>query len=208
MPENLVVNEIYLSVQGESTFAGLPCIFVRLTACNLRCSYCDTAYAFTQGKRRSFEEIRSEVERLAAPHAGHSVGDHRLPLVEFTGGEYPHNNMDCVLRGAEAMMKKHEPNRKFHWGGGNDDITKTYHPSLTCFLGLGWPFVIADDLAGTWDHGRVCVGAVVNHRGKVQHCYVLDPSRIEKLMVKADGTLEQIVRRWMPTYLPAGASAR
>ena len=47
--DTLVINEIYLSLQGESTFAGLPCIFVRLTACDLRCSYCDTAYAFTEG---------------------------------------------------------------------------------------------------------------------------------------------------------------
>jgi 7-carboxy-7-deazaguanine synthase len=44
--DQLIVNEIYASLQGESTFAGLPCIFVRLTACNLRCSYCDTTYAF------------------------------------------------------------------------------------------------------------------------------------------------------------------
>jgi len=51
MSDTLVINEIYLSIQGESTFAGLPCVFVRLTACNLRCSYCDTAYAFAQGKK-------------------------------------------------------------------------------------------------------------------------------------------------------------
>ena len=51
MSDTLVVNEIYLSLQGESTFAGLPCIFIRLTACDLRCSYCDTAYAFTEGKK-------------------------------------------------------------------------------------------------------------------------------------------------------------
>ena len=50
MSETLVVNEVYLSLQGESTFAGLPCVFIRLTACDLRCSYCDTAYAFTEGK--------------------------------------------------------------------------------------------------------------------------------------------------------------
>ena len=53
MSDSLAVNEIYLSLQGESTFAGLPCVFVRLTACDLRCSYCDTAYAFTEGARRS-----------------------------------------------------------------------------------------------------------------------------------------------------------
>ncbi|MBX3732207.1 MAG: radical SAM protein [Verrucomicrobiae bacterium] len=84
---SLVVNEIYRSVQGESTFAGLPCVFVRLTGCALRCSYCDTAYAFTAGARRSFEDIREAVEQLAAPHAGQRILEHRLPLVEFTGGE-------------------------------------------------------------------------------------------------------------------------
>ena len=67
MSESLVINEIYVSLQGESTFAGLPCIFVRLTACNLRCSYCDSAYAFTEGKKRSLEEIRTEIHRLAEP---------------------------------------------------------------------------------------------------------------------------------------------
>ena len=66
MADTLLVNEIYLSLQGESTFAGLPCIFVRLTACNLRCSYCDTAYAFKEGKRKSLAAVRTEVERLAA----------------------------------------------------------------------------------------------------------------------------------------------
>ena len=98
MSATLVVNEIYLSLQGESTFAGLPCIFVRLTACNLRCSYCDTAYAFTEGKRRSFDAIREEVWRLAAPYRTPnadvptcnpqpSTFNPPLPLVEFTGGE-------------------------------------------------------------------------------------------------------------------------
>jgi 7-carboxy-7-deazaguanine synthase len=89
MSNSLVVNEIYLSLQGESTFAGLPCVFVRLTACNLRCSYCDTAYAFTEGKKRTLNEIHAEVQRLAEPfrnsalRASHSA----LPLVELTGGE-------------------------------------------------------------------------------------------------------------------------
>src|SRR3981081_517825 len=67
MAETLVVNEIYLSLQGESTFAGLPCIFIRLTACNLRCSYCDTAYAFTEGQKKSLMDVRTEVNRLAEP---------------------------------------------------------------------------------------------------------------------------------------------
>lgn len=88
--ESLNVNEIYLSLQGESTFAGLPCVFIRLTACNLRCSYCDTAYAFTEGKRRALDEIVAEVERLAGPFERGTRNAERgmpLPLVELTGGE-------------------------------------------------------------------------------------------------------------------------
>jgi 7-carboxy-7-deazaguanine synthase len=89
MPDSLVVNEIYLSLQGESTFAGLPCIFIRLTACNLRCSYCDTAYAFTEGKKKSLEEIHNEVRRLGAPFSNSKLKtqNSKLPLIELTGGE-------------------------------------------------------------------------------------------------------------------------
>jgi 7-carboxy-7-deazaguanine synthase len=85
----LVVNEIYLSLQGESTFAGLPCIFIRLTACDLRCSYCDTAYAFTKGKKKPLAEILAEVKKLAAPFANSKLKtqNSKLPLVELTGGE-------------------------------------------------------------------------------------------------------------------------
>jgi 7-carboxy-7-deazaguanine synthase len=100
MSDTLVVNEIYLSLQGESTFAGLPCIFIRLTACDLRCSYCDTAYAFTEGEKKPLRDVQAEVHRLAAPF-GPPVGQTsgllvsgasgpamlRLPLVELTGGE-------------------------------------------------------------------------------------------------------------------------
>jgi 7-carboxy-7-deazaguanine synthase len=96
MSDTLVVNEIYLSLQGESTFAGLPCVFIRLTGCNLRCSYCDTAYAFAQGTRRSLEEIIQEVRQQAVPsdvptpQTGESPAHPtatQLPLVELTGGE-------------------------------------------------------------------------------------------------------------------------
>src|ERR1051325_5296716 len=68
--------EIYRSIQGESSFAGVPCIFVRLAACNLRCSWCDSEYTFTGGRKMSPEEVGHEVLKLAP--AG---------LVEFTGGE-------------------------------------------------------------------------------------------------------------------------
>jgi 7-carboxy-7-deazaguanine synthase len=68
--------EIYRSIQGESSFAGVPCIFVRLAACNLRCTWCDSEYTFTGGKKMTAEEVEGEVLRLS--DAG---------LVEFTGGE-------------------------------------------------------------------------------------------------------------------------
>jgi len=100
--ETLIVNEIYLSLQGESTFAGLPCIFVRLTACNLRCSYCDSAYAFTEGKKQSLADVRAEIDRLAKPFA-HSTLDARrstLPLVELTGGE------PLLQKGALPLMQQ------------------------------------------------------------------------------------------------------
>ena len=89
MSDTLVVNEIYLSLQGESTFAGLPCIFVRLTACNLRCSYCDTAYAFAEGVKMTSDQARAKIHALAQPFANpkSEPGTPKLPLVEFTGGE-------------------------------------------------------------------------------------------------------------------------
>ena len=83
---SLRVNEIFLSVQGESTFAGLPCIFVRLAGCHLRCSFCDTVYAFTEGEHRSLEAVREEVLRLAGRFS-EPLGERRMPLVELTGGE-------------------------------------------------------------------------------------------------------------------------
>jgi len=70
------VTEIYRSIQGESSYAGLPCVFVRLTGCNLRCTWCDSEYTFSGGRKMSLEEVEAEVRRLA------SAG-----LVEITGGE-------------------------------------------------------------------------------------------------------------------------
>jgi 7-carboxy-7-deazaguanine synthase len=89
MADTLVVNEIYLSLQGESAFAGLPCIFIRLTACDLHCSYRDTAYAFTEGKKMPLEKILAKVRDLAAPFGNFQseISNLKLPLVELTGGE-------------------------------------------------------------------------------------------------------------------------
>jgi 7-carboxy-7-deazaguanine synthase len=71
----LTINEIYRSIQGESTWAGWPCVFVRLTFCDLRCTYCDTEYAFYEGKKQTLKEI---IDAVVA---------YSCPLVEITGGE-------------------------------------------------------------------------------------------------------------------------
>ena len=93
----LTVNEIFYSIQGESTYAGRPCVFVRLTACDLRCSWCDTPYAFVEGRKVSVDDLVREVER------------HDCPLVEITGGEpllqedvYP--LMDCLLADGKTVL--------------------------------------------------------------------------------------------------------
>jgi 7-carboxy-7-deazaguanine synthase len=73
--KTLTINEIYHSIQGESTWAGQPCVFVRLTFCDLRCSYCDTEYAFYEGKKQPLKEVVDLVAKF------------QCPLVEITGGE-------------------------------------------------------------------------------------------------------------------------
>jgi 7-carboxy-7-deazaguanine synthase len=70
------LTEIYASLQGESSYTGLPCIFVRLTGCNLRCTWCDSEYTFTGGRKMTVDEVEAEVRRLAP-----------IKLVEITGGE-------------------------------------------------------------------------------------------------------------------------
>ena len=93
----LTINEIFHSIQGESRRAGEPCVFVRLTACDLRCSWCDTAYAFYEGSKRSMDDVVAEVEKYGCP------------LVEITGGEpllqedvYP--LMDRLLESGHTVM--------------------------------------------------------------------------------------------------------
>lgn len=82
------INEIFYSIQGESTSAGLPCVFVRLTYCNLRCVYCDTEYAFYDGKNMTIDEIIGEVEK------------YNCKLVEVTGGE------PLMQEGVHELMTK------------------------------------------------------------------------------------------------------
>ena len=93
----LTVNEIFYSIQGESTFAGRPCVFVRLTGCDLRCTWCDTTYSFNEGRKMSVEDVVAEVQRYDSP------------LVEVTGGEpllqpdvYP--LMEQLIEGGRTVL--------------------------------------------------------------------------------------------------------
>ena len=93
----LTINEIFHSIQGESTHTGRPCVFVRLTACDLRCSWCDTPYAFTEGRKMSLDEVLAQVVSFDCG------------LVEITGGEpllqrevYP--LMDRLLDSRKTVM--------------------------------------------------------------------------------------------------------
>ena len=91
----LKINEIYYSVQGESTHAGRSCVFIRLTYCNLRCSYCDTEYAFYEGKDMDIGDIMSEIQQWDCN------------LVEVTGGE-PLFQEECIDLLNELVISKYE----------------------------------------------------------------------------------------------------
>ena len=90
----LKINEIYYSVQGESTFMGKPCIFIRLTYCNLRCSYCDSEYTFHEGKDMYIKDILKKIEQYPCN------------LVEVTGGE-PLFQKNCIKLLTELINKKY-----------------------------------------------------------------------------------------------------
>lgn len=92
------ITEIYKSLQGESTYAGLPCIFVRLTGCNLRCSWCDSEYTFQGGRKMTLEEVGAEVKRLS-PGGG---------LVEITGGEPMLQEREVVPLMEHLLKEKYE----------------------------------------------------------------------------------------------------
>ncbi len=94
----MFITEIFKSIQGEGTRAGLPCVFVRLTGCNLRCTWCDTAYAFHGGNKMSVDEVMARVGELAGGEEKSAGGTlfqdkpalqevRAVPLVELTGGE-------------------------------------------------------------------------------------------------------------------------
>jgi 7-carboxy-7-deazaguanine synthase len=94
MKNILKINEIFKSIQGESSFAGLPFVFVRLTGCSLRCSYCDTSYAFLEGEERTIEAILEQVSAFQCPY------------ILVTGGE-PLDQPDCRILIRELLRKKY-----------------------------------------------------------------------------------------------------
>ena len=91
----LLVNEVFYSIQGESIYSGIPCVFLRLTGCNLRCSYCDTTYAYYEGVELRIEEILSRVD------------NYKCPLIEITGGE-PLLQNETPLLIYRLLEKKYE----------------------------------------------------------------------------------------------------
>lgn len=116
------INEIYKSIQGESTYSGLPCVFVRLTYCNLRCSYCDTAYAFYEGHEMSLEQVIQAIRK------------YDCSLIEITGGEpllqkevYP--LMDRLIEEGFSVLLE---------TGGSIDIGEV-HPSVIKIMDLKCP---------------------------------------------------------------------
>jgi len=116
------INEIYRSIQGESSYAGLPCVFVRLTYCNLRCTYCDTEYAFYEGKDMTVDEVLA------------SVLAYDCPLVEVTGGEpllqrevFP--LMDRLIESGRSVLLE---------TGGSLDIGRV-HPQVVKIVDLKCP---------------------------------------------------------------------
>jgi len=111
----ITVNEIFYSVQGESSYAGRPCVFVRLTACDLRCSWCDTPYAFHEGAKRPLSSVLD------------SVDEYECGLVEVTGGEpllqedvYP-LMQELLARGKTVLLET----------GGHRDTTRVPHQVVT-----------------------------------------------------------------------------
>jgi 7-carboxy-7-deazaguanine synthase len=119
----LKVNEIYYSIQGESTAAGLPCVFVRLTYCNLRCVYCDTEYAFYDGKEMAIPAIINEVKK------------YDCKLVEITGGEPLVQMEECL----ELMIKLGDEGFKVLIETGGSLPIKDIDPRVKIIMDLKCP---------------------------------------------------------------------
>lgn len=118
----LRINEIFYSIQGESTFAGEPCVFIRLAGCNLRCDWCDTEYAFSEGREMSFMEILDEVDK------------YNCRLIEVTGGE------PLLQEGVLSLLKLLEDEGRIILleTGGHMDISNV-DARVTCIMDIKCP---------------------------------------------------------------------
>ena len=181
MPWMLRVNEIFHSIQGESTHAGLPCVFVRLTGCNLRCTWCDTAYAFHEGHSMSVAEVLAEVDRYGcrmvevtggepllqaeAVPLMHALLDRGYRVLLETGGSLP---IDTVPPGVHRIVDVKCP------GSGESD--RNLWENLDRLVGTDEvKFVIADRADYEW------AAAQVRQRGMHHRCPVLFSPVHEKL---------------------------
>lgn len=118
----LKINEIYYSIQGESSKSGLPCIFIRLTYCNLRCTYCDTEYAFYEGKDLSIDQILSEIKK------------YNCSLIEVTGGEPLFQN-ECI----ELLKRLCDENYEVLIETGGSLTIKKIDPRVKIIMDLKCP---------------------------------------------------------------------
>jgi 7-carboxy-7-deazaguanine synthase len=195
----LKINEIFYSIQGESSAMGLPCIFIRLTYCNLRCSYCDTEYAFFEGEDKTIEEILQQIE------------SYHCNLVEITGGEpliqknvYPFMKLLCD-QGYKVMLET----------AGHMDISAVDHrvkkimdlkcPSSGEMEKVYWPninhlnsedevkFVISDRQDFAW------AGEVMNKYRLSEKCHILFSPNFGK--IEYDQLAEWILQEQFPVRL-------
>jgi hypothetical protein len=113
-------------------------------------------------------------------------------VLKFTDGSYPYNLEGFLAEGMKRLMARAGVKSKWWFVSGSENLMQASWPDLKCCLGLGWPTVLADDLAGNWEHARICTGLVVHHTGKILECYVIDPGREDRLTIKVDGTASDL----------------
>lgn len=113
-----------------------------------------------------------------------SAGD----LVQFEDSSYPHNEGAFVAYGVAPLLNRAPAGSRSFERAGTDNLMKNSWPKLTCLVGNGWPVTLGDDLSGNYEHGRVCHGLVVDHRGKIVRAYGNDPYNEGRWEIKTDGS--------------------